>query len=169
MARPGLETPRLVLRPRSYDDIDAMAAMDADPEVMRYVEPIADPVVHRAELMTWIPDDEDPGMGGWSVFPKEAPERYLGWIVLYPLEGWEGDVEIGWRFVRDAWGHGYASEAAAAVMEHGFRTVGLDCIVAVLDPDNQRSRRVCEKLGMTAVGMRRAYDVDCALYVKQRP
>lgn len=107
-------------------------------------------------------------MGGWSVFPRETPQRYLGWIVLFPLEGWEGDVEIGWRFVRDAWGRGYASEAAAAVMEHGFRTVGLDHIVAVLDPDNQRSRRVCEKLGMTAAGMRRAYDSDCALYVKQR-
>lgn len=169
MACPSFETERLILRQRSYDDIDAMAAMDADPEVMRYVEPIEDPLVHRAELMTWIPDGEDrPGMGGWSVFPRETPQRYLGWIILYPLAGWDPDVEIGWRFVRDAWGHGYASEAAAAVMEHAFHTVGLDRIVAVLEPENDRSRRVCEKLGMTAAGIGHAYDIDCALYVKQR-
>jgi len=89
--------------------------------------------------------------------------------VLYPLPGWEGDIEIGWRFARDAWGHGYAGEAAAAVMAHGFAVGGLAKIVAVLDPDNHRSRRVCEKLGMTPAGARFAYGADNALYVKQRP
>ena len=169
MPRPSFTTIRLLLTPRSLDDIDAMAAMHADPEVMRYVGLVPEPVAHRAELTTWIDDDEDPGLGGWTVRPRDAPDRYLGWVVLYPLEGWEGDVEIGWRFMRDAWGHGYASEAAAAIMAHGFEAGGLEHIVAVLDPDNQRSRRVCEKLGMTDAGMRRAYDFDCALYVKQRP
>ena len=170
MAPPSLATERLLLAPRSLGDIDAMAAMDADPEVMRYVGDVEDPVLHRSELLTWIPDDEDaPGLGGWTVRPQAAPERYLGWIILYPLDGWEPDVEIGWRFVRDAWGHGYATEAAAAVLRHGFGTLGLERIVAVLEQENDRSRRVCEKLGMADAGLRHAYDRDCALYVAERP
>lgn len=169
MARPSFATERLVLRQRAASDVDAMAAMDADPEVMRYIGTVPDPAAHRAELETWIDDSEDPpGLGGWSVFLKDAPTHFLGWIVLYPLDGWEPDVEIGWRFVRAAWGNGYASEAARAVMVHGFRDVGLERIVAVLDPANERSRRVCQKLGMSAAGMRHAYGADCALYVKLR-
>lgn len=169
MPLPVLTTDRLVLRPRSRDDLDAMAAMDADPEVARFLGGVPDAVLHRAELETWIDDPDDTsGMGGWTVRPRDEPGRYLGWIILYPLDGWEGDVEIGWRFVRDAWGHGYATEAARAVMEHAFTGTGLDHVIAILDPGNDRSRRVCEKLGMTTAGMRRAYDTDCALYVMQR-
>ena len=170
MPLPVLTTDRLVLRPRCRDDLDAMAVMDADPEVARFLGGVPDPALHRAELETWIDDPDDTsGLGGWTVRPRNAPDRYLGWIILYPLEGWEDDVEIGWRFVRDAWGQGYATEAAGAVMHHAFTGAGLDHVIAILDPDNDRSRRVCEKLGMTAAGKRRAYDTDCALYVKPRP
>lgn len=166
---PALATERLVLRARSSGDLDAMAAMDADPEVARFLGGVPDPVAHRTDLETWIDDPDDTsGLGGWTVRPRDEPGRYLGWIALYTLAGWEPDVEIGWRFVRDAWGHGYATEAARAVMAHGFDTVGLDRIIAILDPANDRSRRVCEKLGMTAAGLRHAYDTDCALYVKVR-
>ena len=167
---PDFTTQRLFLKPLAAGDIDGMAAMDADPEVMRFVgegTPRTSPQ-HRAELESWIDDSEDPpGMAMWTVRPLEKPDRYLGWIMLYPLPGHEPEVEIGWRFNRAAWGHGYASEAAQAVMEHGFKTVGLDQIVAVLDPNNQRSRRVCEKLSMRDAGICRAYDTDCARYVKE--
>ena len=170
MVLPVLATDRLLLRPRCRQDLDAMATMDADPEVARFVGGVPDAVPHRAELETWIDDPADTsGLGGWTVRPRNEPDRYLGWIILYTLEGWEGDVEIGWRFVRDAWGHGYATEAAGAVMHHAFTGAGLDHVIAILDPENDRSRRVCEKLGMTSAGRRRAYDTDCALYVKQRP
>ena len=169
MALPSFTTGRLVLRPRSLADLDAMAAMDADPEVMRYVGGVEDPVRHRAELPDWIDDENDPsGHGGWSVFATDAPDRFLGWIVLYPLAGWEPDVELGWRFVRDAWGRGYATEAAGVVLGHAFAGAGLKRVVAVLDPANQRSRRVCEKLGMVPCGRRHAYGEDCELFVKDR-
>jgi RimJ/RimL family protein N-acetyltransferase len=169
MALPCFTTERLSLRPRGLLDLDAMAAMDADAEVMRFVGGVEDPVAHRAELADWIDDESDTsGLGGWTVVTRDAPGRYLGWIILYPLPGWEPDVEIGWRFVRDAWGHGYATEAAAAVLRHAFEGAGLDRVVAVLDPANGRSRRICEKLAMTPRGQRHAYGEPCALYVKQR-
>jgi RimJ/RimL family protein N-acetyltransferase len=169
MVPPSFTTRRLLLTPRAPRDLDAMAEMDADREVMRFVgEPQTGPE-HRAELATWFDDSEDaPGHGGWTLRPLDEPDRYLGWVILYPLRGWEPDVEIGWRLVRDAWGHGYATEAARAIMDHAFGTVGLDRVVAVLDVDNDRSRRVCEKLGMHAAGLRRAYDADLALYVRER-
>ena len=170
MTAPNFTTERLSLRPIAPEDIDGMAAMHADPQVMRFIGngTTPEPVAHRQELTSWIDDSEDPpGMSMWSVRPLAKPEHFLGWVMLYPLPGWEPDVEIGWRFTKAAWGHGYASEAARAIMNHGFENVGLEKIVAVLDPGNRRSRRVCERLGMTDAGILRAYDVDCASYVKE--
>ena len=57
-------------------------------------------------------------------------------------------VEIGWRLVADAWGHGYATEAATAALDHGFETAGLDEILSWTVPLNTPSRRVMERLGM---------------------
>jgi len=103
MPLPCFTTERLLLRPRAVLDLDAMAAMDADPEVMRFVGGVEDPVAHRAELADWIDDANDTsGLGGWTVVARDAPSRYLGWVILYPLPGWAPDVEIGWRFVRNA-------------------------------------------------------------------
>jgi RimJ/RimL family protein N-acetyltransferase len=165
---PDFTTERLMLRPFTAGDIDAMAAMDGDPEVMRFLEPLEEPAVHRTKLEGWLDDGTDPaGMALWTVRPRVEHDLYLGWVVLFPMPGWEPDVEIGLRFTRSAWGRGYATEAARAVMAHGFGTLGLERIFAVLDPRNLRSRRVCEKLGMHDAGMRRAYDTDCALYVKE--
>jgi RimJ/RimL family protein N-acetyltransferase len=58
-------------------------------------------------------------------------------------------IEIGWRLALDYWGHGYATEAARAALAFGFSEAGLDEIVALTVPDNIRSRRVMEKIGMT--------------------
>ena len=58
-------------------------------------------------------------------------------------------VEIAWRLVFDHWGKGYATEAARAVIDEGFGRLGLDAIVAVTTPDNARSRRVMDRLGMS--------------------
>lgn len=171
MTAPNFTTERLSLRPIAEEDIDGMAAMDADPDVIRFIGDgtIPEPVAHRQELTGWIDDSKDPpGMSMWSARALAKHERFLGWVMLYPLPGWEPDVEIGWRFAKAAWGCGYASEAARAIMKHGFENVGLEKIVAVLDPENQRSRNVCERLGMRDAGILRAYDVDCASYVKER-
>lgn len=170
MPLPTFTTTRLVVRQLALKDVDAIATMDTDPEVTRFTGGPETGPAHREDLEGWVDDEGDPfGLGMWVVTPQQAPERFLGWVMLWPLIGWEPEVEIGWRFARDVWGQGYAPEAARPVMEHGFAAVGLDTIVAVLDPDNHRSRRVCEKLGMTTAGRRRAYDTDCALYVKERP
>lgn len=166
---PVFTTQRLLLRRRCLADLDAVCAMDARPEVMAYIMDgsVPEPVEHRRKLAVRFAVDHGPGLGIWSVFPREAPDHFLGWVALHPLPGWD-DVEIGWRFAPEYWGQGYASEAAAAAMAHGLLTLGLQRIVAVLQDANLRSRRVCEKLGMTDAGLCRAYGGPCVLYVRER-
>ncbi|WP_369334457.1 GNAT family N-acetyltransferase, partial [Stenotrophomonas maltophilia] len=65
---------------------------------------------------------------------RHAPHGFLGMAILMPVEGQGPEVEIGWRLPRAAWGRGYASEAAHAVLRHGFDTLALEEVVALIDP-----------------------------------
>ncbi len=156
--QPNLETERLLLRPRSLGDLADLVAMDADPEVMRYVGGLwAGPGDAAEELARRIARPLPKGLGYWSIFPREAPGLFLGWVAIIPDEGrepGEGDgagmpeVEIGWRLARPAWGRGYAREAAAALLRHAFGPLGLERVVANIHPGNDRSIRVAEAIGM---------------------
>jgi RimJ/RimL family protein N-acetyltransferase len=77
-------------------------------------------------------------------------------------------MEIGYRFVRAAWGRGFATEAAAAVLDHGFRALRLDPIVAVSDPDNLASHRVLRKIGLRAAGTARQYGSELPFFELRR-
>ena len=75
-----------------------------------------------------------------------------------------GDTEIGWHFHPDSWGHGFATEAASVVLRYAFES-GLKRVVAVTNPGNLASRRVCERIGMRYLGQTDAYySTTCELY-----
>lgn len=134
-------------------DFDACLAMDRDPDVTRYIRgPWDDPAEHRRFLADRIQRQWPPGQGYWSIFAKENPAAFLGWILLIPYEGIGPEVDIGWRLVKSTWGRGYATEATLPVVAHAFRTAGLPKLVADIDPRNSASMRVAEKIGMTFVG-----------------
>ena len=146
---PTFETGRLLIRPRTIADLGDCLAMDRDPSVTRYVPgPWADPERHRAFVLARMRTVYPDGLGYWSVVERAEPATFLGWILLLPYDAVTDEVEIGWRFVRASWGHGYATEAAAPVLDHAFRTVGLDKVVADIDPANTASIRVAGKLGL---------------------
>ena len=152
MPQTVLITPRLRLRPRTMADLDACVAMDLDPDVHRFIygNRPPDPVQHRAQLRARIASAW-PAMGGiWVVEWQDAP-GFLGWCGLFPLEA-SGLIEIGYRYVPSAWGQGIATEAARAVLDHGFRELRFDPIVAVTHPANIASRHVLEKIGLNACG-----------------
>jgi len=133
-------------------DLEACLAMDRDPEVVRFIDgPWSDPEPHRAFVEARIKARYPRGLGYWTI-RRKSEERLLGWILLIPYTVQDAEVEIGWRLVRDAWGQGIAAEAAAAVLRHGFAAVGLDEVVADIDPANLGSIRVAEKIGMQARG-----------------
>ena len=146
-----LHTLHLQLRPRTLADLDANLAMDLDPRVHRYIFAKApDPEAWRARLAAQIASGWPPTGGIWTVERRGEP-GFLGWCGLFPL-GYCGLIEIGYRYVPAAWGQGIASEAARAVLDHGFRTLALDPIVAVTHPDNLASQRVLQKIGLLPSG-----------------
>ena len=167
---PEFHTERLYLRPRSLADIDALVAMDGDPEVMRYVGDgsVRDAASQRVVLTEWLSGTLPSGLGAWSVFPRDAKDDLLGTTFLVPLPDTDL-VEIGWRYRRNVWGRGYATEAAAAVLNYGFTTLALDEIVAVVYLENIRSIRVMEKLGLTSAGTCFAYGRDLPIFRMKRP
>lgn len=166
---PNFETGRLRLRPRIMADYAACLAMDRDPLVTRYIAgPWADPTAHEQFLEDRIRRDFGPGLGYWSIFPRNEPDRFVGWILLIPYDGVGPEIEIGWRLVRGTWGKGYATEATQPVVRHAFETIGLGRLVADIDPRNQPSMHVAEKIGMRFVGEGRHGDMACMSYVMTR-
>lgn len=149
---PTLRTSRLILRPPADADLDGFAAMNADPEVMRYIG--AGRLRTREEtgagLRHVIDDWNRKGYGLFSVDSAESGE-FLGWVTLAEplfLPQVLPAVEIGWRFLRAHWGRGYATEAAQATMRFAFDDRGFERLVSIRHADNHASRRVMEKLGM---------------------
>jgi RimJ/RimL family protein N-acetyltransferase len=147
-----LSTARLVLRQPEDSDIEPLMAMDADPEVMRYIGAVSAPDPERVaqRIARWREQWDEHGYGICSVIVRETGE-YAGWVILAVpafLPEILPAVEIGWRLRREHWGHGYATEAAAELLRFGLTEAGLDRIVSIRQVDNQRSERVMEKLGL---------------------
>lgn len=165
---PPLESDRLILRPRTEADVEDYVAMDSDPEVRRYLPPDFrdqfDAEAYRRVLPSRMAVDFGNGLGHWSLWLKEDPGVFVGTALLIPVEGRGPDVEIGWRLPKRFWGHGYAGEAARAVLHHGQAVVGSNGIVALIHPDNAASIGVARKLGFVRSGMRDAYGTCFDLY-----
>ncbi len=160
-----IETAHLRLYPPRLEDLEARLAMDRDPEVMRFIQPVPeDAVAQRKDIRTRIL--EPPRGAFWHVEVPATP-GFIGWCGLFPLED-SGLMEIGYRYRRAAWGRGLATEAAAAALDHGFRKLNLDPIVAVSDPDNAASHRVLHKIGLRAAGTARHYGRELPLFELRR-
>jgi [ribosomal protein S5]-alanine N-acetyltransferase len=154
MARvPTLTTERLVLRPMAEEHLDAFAALTADLETMRW---LGSEAIDRAE--TWrrlayhVGHWELRGFGHWAVELRGSGE-FAGNAGLYRPEGWPG-IEVGWTLAPEHRGRGYATEAARAAVEWGWRELGLDRVISLIRPENERSAAVARRLGMTDSGER---------------
>lgn len=145
-----LRTERLVLRGWRPEDRDPYAALNADPKVMEHFVGVLDRATSDAEAQRFAGDIERDGWGHWVV-TLPAEDRLIGFtgldVVDFPAS-WTPATEIGWRFARDAWGHGYATEAARAVLAFAFGTLALGEVVSFTATTNVRSQRVMERIGM---------------------
>lgn len=141
---------RLRLRPWCRSDLDPFAAMSADPAVMRHLLPLPDRAACAAVIERFERHRDEHGFTFWAIeVPGLCP--FIGFAGLLRV-GFEAPftpaVEIGWRLASAHWGQGYATEAANLALRHGFEDHGLRQIVALTVPDNSRSRRVMQRLGM---------------------
>lgn len=158
-----IETERLILRTWMPSDAQALHAIRCDPEVSRY---LSGPTPTLEEVAQWIQrqmdEQEREGFSLWPVIRKEDG-RLIGRAGLHRLP--EGYVEAGWVFARDAWGAGYATEAARASVDYGFNAVRLPHIYALINPANSASIAVAYRLGMRFDRVVRAYKRDLLRYV----
>jgi RimJ/RimL family protein N-acetyltransferase len=150
-----LETERLRLRPAAMDDLDTWLAIARDTEQEWWGQPSSTRDDARANLQKALSSQERHGFSLWPVELKTTREM-IGLTGLQHL-GDGPEIEVGYRFLRDHWGKGYATEAAHAAIRFAFDEVGLERIVAVTLPTNRRSRRVMEKCGLTFVGVMHVY------------
>ncbi len=160
-----LETARLHMRRLTERDLDELAALRSDAEIMRFIgEQSRERVSQRLQVyMSWY---EKFGFGMCGVSLK-GQRPLIGWSGLGTLED-TGEIEVGYGFDKPYWGQGFATEVAAAWLRYGFEHIGLKRIVAIAMPENIGSRRVMEKLGMRYERNARHYGVDVVYYAMDR-
>jgi RimJ/RimL family protein N-acetyltransferase len=148
-----IETERLRLRNWRDEDIEPFIRHTNTPAVMRWLGGVKPAEEHRQiirdRILRW---QEDRGFTFWVV-ERKADGESLGFCGLkladQPGSPIEGDYEIGWRLREDAWGQGYAREAATASLTHAFEMLGAPHVVAITYQQNEASWRLMERLGMT--------------------
>jgi RimJ/RimL family protein N-acetyltransferase len=146
-------TPRLRLRRFTAADLDDLVALDADPEVMRYLtggRPTPRASV-AAEVLPKIMRGYARGGGRFAAIARARGE-FLGWVALDQSDGAPDEPELGYRLRRSAWGHGYATEGARALVDLAFTELGAVRVWAQTMAVNTRSRRVMEAVGLHHVG-----------------
>jgi RimJ/RimL family protein N-acetyltransferase len=142
---PTIETERLVLRGFRNDDLDAYAEMMADPEVQRFLGGVQARVDAWRGMTSVLGHWALRGFGLWAV-ERKSDRALIGRVgVQYP-EGWPS-TEIAWTLGRPYWGQGYATEAAKASLDFGFKATAVPKLISLIDPENHPSQRVALRLG----------------------
>jgi RimJ/RimL family protein N-acetyltransferase len=161
-----IETDRLLLRPLTAADLDEVVELHAMPEIVRtmgeYTRPAALERLERNEL-EW----EERGHGLVAILER-ASGRFLG---RSGLKYWPqfDETEVGWVLRPDVWGQGFATETGRACLDWGFRDLGVPYVTAMILPDNHRSIRVAERLGMEPLRSDSLMELPVMVYAIERP
>jgi ribosomal-protein-alanine N-acetyltransferase len=146
-----LETPRLILRRLTLDDLDALAALYSDPVVRKYYPEGTLTRAETLEELQWIIDVYygQYGYGLWATILKENG-ALIGRCGLLPwtLEG-RFEVEVAYMIAKEYWGRGLATEAARDIVEYAVREWRFPRLICLIDADNGASQAVARKIGMT--------------------
>jgi RimJ/RimL family protein N-acetyltransferase len=149
--RGELITARLRMRRWRGDDEESFAALNADPRVMEFF-PSTLSRIQSDELISQIEAHfEQHGYGLWALEHSTGGE-FVGFTGLSRVTfaaHFTPAVEVGWRLAHEAWGHGYATEAARGALAFGFREAGLEEIISMTSAQNLRSRAVMRRVGMS--------------------
>jgi RimJ/RimL family protein N-acetyltransferase len=146
-----LETPRLLLRRQTLDDLDDLYALYCDPDVVRYIpDAPRDYEETRAEL-EWHRNGHPkyPELGLWATIHKETGQ-FIGRCGLIPwtIEG-RLDIEVAYLLAKAYWGQGLGTEVAQAIVDYAFNRLYLQRLVCLITPGNTASQTIAEKIGMS--------------------
>ena len=161
-----IRTVRLVVRPFADDDVDRMHEIFGDAEVMRFIPlGVLDRNETRRLLDRYRREYDERGYSFWGI---ELDGALIGDVGFHPHEG-VGEPELGYTLAREAWGHGYASEAAAACIEAAFAALPAERLLAVVDLENEASLRTIGRVGFGRVGTIHPRGRAHALFERRRP
>ncbi|MBV8600276.1 MAG: GNAT family N-acetyltransferase [Candidatus Eremiobacteraeota bacterium] len=148
---PILETPRLLVRGWTDDDVPPFVEMMGDPCVMEFYEDVT-PRDESLALAARVREALEHDGYGWFVVEVKGGLPFAGTAVLKAVRfeaHFTPAMEVGWIFTPEAWHQGFATEAARALLDYAFETLAWDEVVAMTAAVNMPSRRVMERLGMT--------------------
>ncbi|KMQ65463.1 GNAT family acetyltransferase [Chryseobacterium angstadtii] len=168
-----IETQRLILRKLEETDMERMFLLDSDPEVMKYIG--VPPLTERHESLNVInmirKQYEDNGTGRLAVIEKETG-LLIGWsglkLLTEEINGYKNVLDLGYRFVPESWGKGYALEAAKASLDLGFNEMNASTIYAHAHSENAGSNHILKKLGFEKTGEFVEPDGICNWYELKR-
>jgi len=143
-----LQTDRLDLREFTDGDLEELAPILGDPEVMRFsLRGPADRAAVARAIAHYLDSYRRNGFGRWAVVERSSQEL-LGFcgVGLMPVDGVD-TPELGYRLRRESWGHGYATEAAVACRDYAFASLGIERLIAMIEPANVGSVGVARKVG----------------------
>ncbi|BAB78136.1 GNAT family N-acetyltransferase (plasmid) [Anabaena sp. FACHB-709] len=163
-----IETSRLLLRPLKLTDLEDLAQIYSNPEVMKYrLFPKPTSLLEtQAFLESYIAHWQRYGFGRWATIYK-ANEQLIGHCGLEHIE-FLNKVEVNYLLASQYWGQGLATESAIAVVNYGFEVQQFERLVALAKPDNLASLRVMEKIGMSYQTKIRLHNVEWVLYEIER-
>jgi ribosomal-protein-alanine N-acetyltransferase len=166
-----LETPRLLMRLLEPGDLDALAALYADSDIRRYFPDGTLTRQETAEELEWFRNGhpDDARLGLWATIEK-ASGRFIGrcGLLRWDIEG-RTEIEIAYLIAPSHWHQGLGTEAARGVVVHGFETLGLTRLIALVHPDNVASAKTAQSAGLH---FERALTIDgmpCCLHAIERP
>jgi len=168
--RPWLETLRLALREFTLDDLPDLIRLDSDPRVTRYLaggKPAPQAAIAASLRRIIRYPALYPSLGIWRAARRDTG-AFIGWFSL-KYAGKSPDVEIGYRLCPEAWGRGFATEGARALIDYGFDDLSLTRIIGVTHRDNIASQCVLMKAGMKDLGWGRYYERRLRLFAIDHP
>jgi RimJ/RimL family protein N-acetyltransferase len=164
-----LETERLILRKFEETDVERMFLMDSNPEVMKYigVPPLSD-INESKNIIKMIQQQyRDNGVGRLAVIEKET-NLLIGWsglkLLTQEINGYNNIYDLGYRFLPESWGKGYALESAKASLDFGFNDLKVETIYAHAHCENEGSNHILRKLGFEKTGEFTEPDGICFWY-----
>src|SRR5688572_12696080 len=166
-----LETERLYLRHLEPGDLDALAALYADPEIRRYFPEGTLTREETQEELEWFLNGhpEHPQLGLWATIHKPTGQ-FIGRCGLLPwvIDG-VNEVEIAYLIAKPWQRQGLGAEAARALVRHGFETLGLKRLIALIDPAHAASIRTAESAGLRFEKEAEIEGVRSSVYVRSEP
>jgi len=174
MARPPvrtlLRTARLTMREFTAADFDDLLRLDSDPRVLKYInggKPMPRTEVQAALTRVTGYYALYPGLGVWRASRRDNG-AFIGWYCLKYCPP-TTDVEVGYRLLFEAWGKGFATEGARALVDYGFGQLGVSRIIGVTHPGNKASQHVLQKSGLRDAGWGRYYNRRLRLFIADTP